>query len=72
MQQLSQAEEGRILIYFSNIDHDFFCVSVYPSRFKIKNPTAKQSPGFCRMLLFLFRCEKSNVEFVSVGTMQLD
>lgn len=72
MQQLSQAEEGRILIYFSSIDHDFFWISIYPSREKVRNPRAKNSPGFCRMLLFLFRCEKSNVEFVSVGTMQLD
>ena len=72
MQQLSQVEEGRILIYFSNIDHDFFWVSIYPSRIKIKNPKAKDSPIFCRMLLFLFRCENSNAKFVSAKITQLN
>lgn len=72
MQQLSQAEEGRILIYFSSIDHDFFWISIYPSREKVRNPRAKNSPGFCRMLLFLFRRENSNAKFVSVRIMALD
>ena len=72
MQQLSQAEEGRILIYFSSIDHDFFWVSIYPSREKVRNPKAKGSPIFCRMLLFLFRCENSNAKFVSARITQLN
>ena len=72
MQQLSQVEEGRILIYFSNIDNDFFWVSIYPARQKVRNPRAKNTPGFCRMLLFLFRSENSNAKYVSVRIMQLD
>lgn len=72
MQQLSQVEEGRILIYFSNIDHDFFWVSIYPARQKVRNPRANKTPGFCRMLLFLFRSENSNAKFVSARILQLD
>ena len=67
MQRLSQVEEGRILIYFSNIDHDFFIVSIYWSKKRIKNPKVKDASAYSPNMLFLFKCEESKVKYVLAG-----